>query len=117
MVASLAACTSNDNDPKLESPTLATKRAAVFCHTTQSEMQWMHVLIESSKDDPALSGPIYAFRSKGQAIFMHQPWVMSCLACILYDCEGNRLDPVSIDQSVLMQGFQNLEKIYYPELK
>lgn len=116
-MAAILACSSNDNDLRQESPAIAIKRAADFCDSPKSEMKWVSDLIESSKDDPALAGPIYAFRSNGQAVFMHQPWIMSCLACILYDCDGNRLDSQTIDQEALTMGFQNLTKNYYPEMK
>jgi len=117
LMAALMACSSDENDPKVESLALAAKRAAVFCNTSPGEMDWVMDLIESSKGDPALAGPIYAFRSNGQAVFMHQPWVMSCLGCVLYDCEGNRLEFGAIDQGALTEGFQNLTKIYFPDME
>ena len=116
LVASALACSSDENELKVSSTALAVKRAAVFCHVPQSEMTWLALLIEASKDDISLAGPIYAFHSNEQSVFMHQPWIMSCMGCIMYDCEGNRLDPQLVDQTELWAGFQNLTPIYSPEL-
>ncbi|HLT82572.1 MAG TPA: hypothetical protein VKZ86_16205 [Cyclobacteriaceae bacterium] len=117
LFAGVLACSSDDNEFKATDTSLAVKKAALLCSTTQTEMAWMFQLIESSKDDPTLHGPIYAFHSHGQTVFVHQPWIMSCLACILYDCEGNRLDNQEVDMDVLMAGFQDLTEIYIPKLE
>ena len=116
LVAALA-CSSDNNELKGTSAALAVKRAATFCNVSASEMTWLGQLIEESKNDIAKEGPIYAFHSNGQWVFMVQPWIMSCLACIMYDCEGNRLDPQDVDKSALSSGFQDLTEIYVPELE
>lgn len=116
-IAAVLACSSDDDEIKATNPALAVKRAARFCDVPQGEMTWLYVLIESSQSDPQLEGPIYAFRSNGQGIIMHQPWLRSCLGCILYDCAGNRLDFQDIDATALSAGFQNLTEIYAPVLE
>lgn len=117
LVASALACSSDENELKVSATSLAVKRAAVFCNVPQSEMTWLALLIEATKDDISTAGPIYAFRSNGEGIFMHQPWIMSCMGCILYDCEGNRMDSQEIDATALTAGFQNLTEIYVPDLE
>src|SRR5690606_40855225 len=82
LVAALA-CSSDNNELKGTSAALAVKRAATFCNVSASEMTWLGQLIEESKNDIAKEGPIYAFHSNGQGVFMVQPWIMSCLACIM----------------------------------
>lgn len=119
-IAAALACSSDNNESKGTPLGLALKRAGSFCNVSQNEMDWLLKLIaeiESKDSDLSLQGPIYAFRSNGQGIFMHQPWIMSCLGCILYDCKGNRIDPQDIDQSVLSAGFQSLTEIYSPVLE
>ncbi len=119
-IAAAMACSSDNNESKGTPIGLALKRASSFCNVSQNEMDWLLKLIveiESQESDLSLHGPIYAFRASGQSIFIHQPWIMSCFGCILYDCEGNRIDPQDIDQSVLSAGFQNLTEIYSPVLE
>lgn len=118
-VVMLLACSSDEEFNELEgtSTALAARRAAAFCGVSTRQMLWLQELIQASQDDPALAGPVYAFRSNGEGVFMHQPWIMSCLGCIMYDCEGNRLDPLQVDKTELSAGFQNLTTIYAPKLE
>jgi hypothetical protein len=37
---------------------------------------------------------------------------MSCLACVLYDCNGNRIDVSTIDREKLREGMNPSSRIY-----
>jgi len=64
-------------------------------------MVWLANLIESVKKDPSLQGNIYRGSYDDYVIFIHQPAVLSCLACIVYDCDGNKLDISTMDHEKL----------------
>ena len=109
----LPGCSDNQEKDLSE---IAVERASIYCHASSEQLTWLTLLIKESESNPSLAGPIYIFQSNGQTVFMHQPWIMSCLGCILYDCQGNRLEPDDIDPSVLADGFQDLTVLYNPPL-
>lgn len=75
----------------------------------------MHDLLERSEKDVTLSGNIYGFTLDGQTIFVHQPAIMSCLACLLYDCDGARIDLATIDDmQAVMEEMTPANLIYTP---
>ena len=111
-LAILFACSSDDLT--MDHTDAAIARASVYCASSSGQLVWLRLLIEESEKDVSKRGIIYTFQSNGQTIFMHQPWIMSCMGCIMYDCHGNRLELSDIDQAVLSKGFQDLMVIYEP---
>jgi hypothetical protein len=60
-------------------------------------MSWLSTLVQQVQTDGALMGDIYAGSVDGRVMFVHQPMIMSCLACVVYDCDGNRIDTSTLD--------------------
>lgn len=104
----LYACVNHDLSPD------PIEVACKQCGKSKSEMQWLQSLIESAKADTPLMGDIYAVPFGGRTIFLHQPMVMSCVACVLYDCEGNRIDASTIDIQQFMKNVNSSTRIYTP---
>ncbi len=102
----------DDHGESAKSPTLVL--SAAKCGRTTAEMAWMQDLLERSKKDVALSGNIYALTLDGQTIFVHQPAVMSCMACVLYDCDGTRIDLSTIDVQAVVERMTPSNLIYSP---
>ena len=88
--------------------------AAEKCRQSPSEMQWLADVIEESGKDPGLKGNIYAVTVDGKVIFIQQPAIMSCFACILYDCAGNRLAPNAVDLQKVANAMSPSALIYSP---
>lgn len=65
-------------------------------------MAWFESVLQQADTDPAQQGNIYLAKINNQVLFIHQPAVMSCLACVVYDCQGNRIetDPALIVQII-----------------
>lgn len=99
-----------DSDEKNGEST--TQLGAWMCGKKLSEMQWLKDLVHEASTDPALNGDIYAGAVDGQMIFIHQPLIMSCLACVIYDCEGKRLDVSTLDHEKILSITKPQHKIY-----
>ena len=87
---------------------------SILCKKSVDEMEWLKTLLQQSEADPALRGDIYAAPIDGTIIFVHQPLIMSCLACVLYDCDGNRIAAGSIAPEKLIAGMKPVNLIYRP---
>jgi hypothetical protein len=72
-----------------------------MCGKPTEEMTWLEALIQQSETDMAMRGDIYAGVVEGRMLFIHQPMVMSCLACVIYDCDGNRIEASTLDHEKL----------------
>lgn len=86
--------------------------ASLRCAKSTSEMTWLQELIDKVKNDATQLGDIYAGKYGDQVVFIHQPIVMSCLACVVYDCDGNRLDIATLDHEKLRLLINNWNVIY-----
>lgn len=104
----LLSCEGEDEKPLGASIHLA----ALQCGKSIDQMQWLTGLISRSEDDATLIGDIYAGKLDGQVVFIHQPLIMSCLACIVYDCDGNLLDRALFDLEKLQQLVGDTHRIY-----
>jgi hypothetical protein len=96
-------------------------RAALFrasnkCGSSPDQLDWLHELIQRSEHEVTLQGKIYAIQVDGTTVIMHQPWIMSCLGCILYDCNGNRLDNSAVNFEKLLTGYNESNVIYSTSL-
>ena len=114
-LVTVAGCVSDDLDKT--SPKMVAVVASRLCGTSASDMQWLEALIQNSQTDITLHGDLYAVRLDGRMIFVHQPMIMSCFACVLYDCEGNSVDISTVDREKLRDGMNSSSKIYSPALR
>jgi len=64
--------------------------ASAKCQSS-SEMPWLRAIIRKSEADSSAKGVIYAIEYTNGVAFLHQPWVSSCYACLVFDCEGKQL--------------------------
>ncbi|MDQ2657193.1 MAG: hypothetical protein M3Y60_07210 [Bacteroidota bacterium] len=85
---------------------------AFMCGKKPMEMVWLRDLITKAKTDMALNGNIYRGYYDSQVIFIHQPLIMSCLACIIYDCDGNKLDPATLDHEKIRLNMTTANIVY-----
>ena len=97
-----------DNNRELSPVRIASMR----CGKNVSEMQWLQDLIKLGEADMAKRGDIYAGSYDGQVIFIHQPAILSCIACVIYDCEGNKLDPATMDLQKIQFTMESKNRIY-----
>jgi hypothetical protein len=104
----LLSCTNHDLSP--DPVAIACEK----CGKSRSEMQWMETLVASAKTNAPMMGDLYAVPFEGRVIILHQPMVMSCVACILYDCDGNRIDNSTIDLQAFIKGMSASTRIYSP---
>lgn len=63
-------------------------------------MDWFATVLSEADSKPEQQGSIYVASIDEQIYFIHQPVIMSCLACVVYDCAGNRVqaDPQFIEK-------------------
>ena len=97
-----------DNSSAQESMTMA----AVLCQKTVAEMVWFQDLLNRIEADESLRGDIYAVSIDSRIIFAHQPLIMSCYGCVLYDCNGNRIDMATVDHEKVVAGMVGRNRIY-----
>jgi hypothetical protein len=90
------------------------KKAASRCGKPASEMQWLESLLLKSQTEFSSKGNIYAISLNETVIFVHQPIISSCLACVLYDCSGNRINPVTVDIQKIAAQMNSSTLIYEP---
>jgi hypothetical protein len=93
-------------------PDVVVKKAAAKCGQPASGMQWLESLLVSAETDFSLRGNIYAVRLDERVIFIHQPFIMSCMACVLYDCSGNRIESGTVNIQKLV-GLMNKSTLIY----
>ena len=104
----------SDSDPKSlnEEQVSAVRKACVACSESKIEMAWMTAIIEEGKDDAAKAGFIYSIEQDGRVIFIHQMWVLSCLGCVLYDCNGERIELHEVDHEDVISKMTEANLIY-----
>ena len=80
----------------------AVDRACKLCNKPISEMMWFAEIVRKADSDPGLQGNIYKARIDDQVLFIHQPAIMSCVACVVYNCNGDRVsaDPALIEKII-----------------
>lgn len=84
----LPACSEDESNPV----DAAISKACRTCEMKENEMIWLRNLIESAQYDASAKGDFYVVtKDSDETIIIHQPIVMSCLACIQYDCHGVKL--------------------------
>jgi hypothetical protein len=66
--------------------------------TPTEELAWLKNIISKAENGPDKSsnaGTVQVIHYQGQSYFVYQKYVMSCIACLVYDCQGNKLDILS----------------------
>ncbi|HEU5146173.1 MAG TPA: hypothetical protein VFT90_05645 [Chryseosolibacter sp.] len=107
----LAAMACDDADDSYSDSILL---ASAKCGKSPSDMRWLDDIIKESQHDVGLSGNIYAVNVDSKVIFIHQPAVMSCYACIMYDCNGDRIEPTAVDLQKVANAMGPSALIYSP---
>jgi hypothetical protein len=106
----LAGCVNHDvRKPAKE---FAMNSACERCNKTSSEMFWFQGLLDKAEDEEAWQGNVYAGELNGSVIFIHQPFLVSCVACHVYDCDGNRLTLTSDQLQLAAEQMTEQNSIY-----
>lgn len=101
----LSCCSNEDLNPE----STAIRKACRVCASTPAEMEWLRDIVQEN------DGNIYAIATSDGVVIIHQPVVMSCLACVRYTCAGVRINSVSATvQQELQNGIRNSNLIYEP---
>jgi hypothetical protein len=108
------ACACVDHDTQKFDKASAMNKVAILCDTSSSDLAWLSEILDKAQKGGSLQGSVYAFRySKGVAI-VHQPVIMSCFPCALYDCSGTLItDRAGIEEEIV-QGVKNENLILKP---
>jgi len=91
LLAFVMSCTKQDAEDELfpqEEHAIAIASAKCQC---SPEMPWLRDMIRQAESDVSYKGVIYAIEYRNDVAFMHQPWISSCYACLVFDCEGKEL--------------------------
>jgi hypothetical protein len=111
LVGGLTAC-SDDGD---NSRDFAMQRAIRACDASLQQMAWLDSLLVRASSTSTMSayGSVYMVPTSQGTMFVHQPVVMSCMACLVYSCSGTRLE-VSNDIIVkeVVPGMQEKNLLY-----
>ena len=101
LVASVVSCAKPDAADQPPQEEHAITIASAKCQSS-SDMPWLRDIIRQSETDVKYKGIIYAIEYSNGVAFMHQPWVSSCYACLIYDCDGKKLttNPSLMDEIV-----------------
>lgn len=111
LLLALASCVNHNLD---NSTGQSLRAAATFCQKPAGEMEWFQSLLLRMETDAGLRGDIYAVSIDGNLIFIHQPAIMSCLGCVLYDCSGNKIAASAVDPKKVIAGMKEENRIFYP---
>ncbi len=103
-------CSKPEPDPASPSYEHALASSMVKCDG--ADLGWLRDIIKLAETDFHYQGAIYAIPVEGRTVFLHQPWISSCFACIVYDCNGDRLGPTDVDQNEVVAGAQAENLIY-----
>jgi len=91
LLAFVMSCTKEDAaDQLFPQEEHAISIASAKCQSS-TEMPWLRQMIRQAEADVKYKGVIYAIEYSNGIAFMYQPWISSCYACLVFDCEGNKL--------------------------
>ena len=85
--------------------------ATVKCQNTKN-LDWLREIIALAEHDVQYKGSIYAIQYSNGTAFLHQPWISSCFACNLYDCDGNPLSVSGAEKNEIIGGVKEENLIY-----
>ena len=101
LLACLAGCAPDDHTT--DGLTHAMARASVGCETSRENMQWLESLLIQAGSEGSAYGNVYIIQTSQGTVFVHQPLMMSCLACSTYACDGTAIpldNPLVYDEVV-----------------
>lgn len=114
LVLALAlSCSDDDNTPASASEDQAIMLASAKCGCLP-KMPWLRNIIRQSEVDVNTKGNIYAISYSGGVAVMHQPWISSCLGCLVYDCDGKKLTLNESAMNEIISGATEANVIYSP---
>ncbi len=102
------------DDSDKESVGIPLVQAGLSCGQDPKKMLWIQELISQSESDLTGSATIYVSQLKGEAVFVYQPMVASCWACLIYDCSGQQVPRETLDQNDLNKIVDGMRAIYNP---
>jgi hypothetical protein len=91
------------DDHTTDGLTHAMKRASASCETSRENMQWLELLLQRAGSEGPAYGNVYMISTSQGTLFVHQPVMMSCLACSTYACDGTAIpldDPLVYNEVV-----------------
>lgn len=115
LVVALVMSCSDDDKPTSSSPkeeqaiTLANAKCG-----SKSNMPWLRDIIRQSEADVKFRGNIYAISYSGGVAIMHQPWISSCMGCLVYDCDGKKLVLGNTSMQEVIAGMSDDSLIFSP---
>ncbi|MCD9014987.1 hypothetical protein [Parachryseolinea silvisoli] len=101
LLACLAGCAPDDHTT--DGLTHAMTRAAASCETSRENMQWLETLLVQAGSEGSAYGNVYIIPTSQGTVFVHQPVMMSCLACRTFACDGTEItldNPLVYDEVV-----------------
>ena len=110
----ICACASDNFSNK--NPQTALRRARLACTADQNDMEWFETLLNRMQQEVTAEGRLYMGRVDGIVYFIHQPLMMSCLACVVYDCTGTRVE-LSQESLPKLQSLISQDNIIYSNVE
>jgi hypothetical protein len=104
------ACVNHDLEPSSRKTALLV--ASSMCGKDAADMNWFDALLQAGETDFGQRGDIYAIVLDGNVIFVHQPVILSCWACRLYDCNGDLIQITVENHEKIWQSMNSATKIY-----
>lgn len=86
----LCSCEKND----LSSQESALLDSACGVKDPVKELPWLKEIVSKAETGPdkfSLAGTVHLINYQTKAYFVYQRYIMSCMACEVYDCQGNKL--------------------------
>jgi hypothetical protein len=76
------------------------------------EMDWLRDLIKLAEENTQYKGSIYAIQYSNGTVFLLQPWISSCFACSLFNCNGDTLTLSEGEKSEILAEAKDENVIY-----
>jgi hypothetical protein len=87
----LLSCDKNDLSP--EDKVLIDSACGV--NDPIKELAWLKTIVDNAEKGPdkgLYAGTVQKVHYQEKTYFIYQKYIMSCMACLVYDCQGNKLD-------------------------
>ena len=85
-----------DHDTRNFDKDTAFQRVALLCQASSANLSWLNDLLDSAQTGQ-FKGNVYAFRYSNGVAIVHQPFIMSCMACSVYGCGGLHITTLTSD--------------------
>ena len=84
-------CACTDHDNRAFDKAYALQRASTLCQASSANLAWLSDVLDKAQRGGQLEGSVYAFRYSNGVAIVHQALIMSCVACVAYDCGGQHI--------------------------